>query len=139
MIFYIVFGVLFASLVFILLYKDKRKANKAIGLGSLLTALFIILRFGPLKLLYLMNFLLPILPFFKNFKMQNQKINATRGNEQISEDEAYEILGIPRTASKEEIKTAYNKLILKNHPDHGGSKYITEKLNQAKTILLKRR
>lgn len=56
----------------------------------------------------------------------------------MSTDEAYEILGLEKDATKTEIKEAHRKLISKLHPDHGGSTYLSAKINLAKDILLKR-
>lgn len=53
-------------------------------------------------------------------------------------EEASQILGILPEASEHEIQEAYLKLISKNHPDHGGSKYIAQQLNQARDLLLKK-
>ena len=39
-------------------------------------------------------------------------------------------------ASKEDIIKSYQKLIKKNHPDIGGSDWVTKKLNKARDILL---
>lgn len=50
----------------------------------------------------------------------------------------YEILGIPRTATKEEIKKAYRRLALKYHPDKGGTKEDETKfkeINEAYAVL----
>jgi hypothetical protein len=55
----------------------------------------------------------------------------------MSRDEAYAILGIERGASTEEVKAAYHRLMLKLHPDHGGSTYLAARINAARDLLLK--
>jgi hypothetical protein len=54
----------------------------------------------------------------------------------MSEAEARDVLGVEATASREEIEAAYRDLIVKNHPDHGGTDWIAAQLNQARDILL---
>ena len=56
--------------------------------------------------------------------------------DQLSLDEAYAILGLDKSASKEDIISAHKRLIQKLHPDRGGSSYLTIRINQAKDILL---
>ena len=54
----------------------------------------------------------------------------------MTRKEAALVLGVKQTASEQEVMTAYKKLMLINHPDNGGSTYVSSKLNEARDILL---
>ena len=58
------------------------------------------------------------------------------GTQPMTVAEARDVLGVDAAASREEIETAYRDLIVKNHPDHGGTDWIATQLNQARDILL---
>ncbi|HTH17894.1 MAG TPA: hypothetical protein VL974_14640 [Magnetospirillum sp.] len=55
----------------------------------------------------------------------------------MSLEEAREVLGISASANPDEIRAAHRRLMLANHPDHGGSTWIAARINQAKDVLLK--
>lgn len=51
------------------------------------------------------------------------------------DNEYYELLNVPRTASKEEIKKSYKEIARKCHPDKGGDPEKFKKINEAYGVL----
>ena len=147
MIYYIIGGIILTAILlqifadFIHLPKKKfKKYLKIIFLIFLLMMVFYFMRFFPavisaipaiFLILYRWSSFIGFIAniFFKGKFKKHQ-------SQSISKKEALEILGLREGASKDQILESYQKLMKKNHPDLGGSDWITKKLNEARDILL---
>eukprot|EP01080_Neovahlkampfia_damariscottae_P010814 gene10814-3432_t len=74
----------------------------------------------------------------KTSSMTNGKSIFLEGgfHEEMNKSEAFQILNLDEKATIDEIKNQHKKLMIKNHPDAGGSTYISIKINEAKDLLL---
>ena len=57
----------------------------------------------------------------------------------MNRPQAFEILGLPQEATRDQVIQAHRKLMQRLHPDRGGSTYLAAKINEAKSLILEER
>tara|TARA_B100001057_G_scaffold297675_1_gene297931 strand:+ start:133 stop:582 length:450 start_codon:yes stop_codon:yes gene_type:complete len=148
MITYIFFGIFISVLLIYLVskffnlgYEKFKKYIKFLFFIFLLISILILIRINPNFLSLLPGLLIffikwkPVLSILRNFLLFKSR-NYQSKDGSMSKDQAYKILGLNNEATKKEILDAYHSLMKKNHPDLGGSDWITSQLNKAKETLL---
>jgi hypothetical protein len=56
----------------------------------------------------------------------------------MTQDEAYQVLGLHPGATEAEIRAAHHRLMRTAHPDSGGSDWLATRINLARDVLLRR-
>jgi DnaJ family protein C protein 19 len=140
--------ILLGLAIVLLLTRWFFRADPAVLASALKRSFYIIIIAGILLLIFTgrVGFLLPLLlvcipwlmPIFgKYFGVAQPRENPfKKTSTRMNLKDAYEILGLEPGASKAEIVAAHKRLMKKIHPDHGGSTYLAQQLNEAKDMLL---
>jgi hypothetical protein len=76
-------------------------------------------------------------PGWREYAQRDAGAGARAAGGNMSEEEAYQILGLQPGATVEEISRAHRSLIKKLHPDQGGTTYLAARINEAKDALLR--
>ena len=147
MVFYLITAIVILTiLIYIvteLIHLPKKKFKKYIKfffLTLIISIILFLMRFFPAVITSIPAVFLVLFRWgnFINFiaKVFFRNKNRHLKKESMTKKEALEILGLDENATKEDIIKSHQKLIKKNHPDIGGSDWVTKKLNKARDILL---
>ncbi len=67
---------------------------------------------------------------------EHEEHQAATGGDDMTREDALQILGLSEGATREEIVEAHRVLMQRNHPDRGGSTFLAAQINRAKDLLL---
>jgi hypothetical protein len=67
---------------------------------------------------------------------EDEQSEAQQPSSGMTRDQALEVLGLKDGATRDDIEAAYKRLIVRNHPDTGGTEFLAKQLNEAREVLL---
>ncbi len=112
------------------------KLNWILGLLGILLAFLgrllpVVLRYAPI--------LQRIWFMFVSSRQGHAGPEAPRNNtSSMTIQQAYQVLGLKPGCTEKEIIQAHKRLMMKVHPDKGGSDFLAAQLNRAKSVLLEK-
>lgn len=109
----------------------------ALGPAELLALALGLGRADPAGLALLEPYLDRRLPGWREHAERDAHARA-RGAAEMSEEEAYQVLGLEPGAGPEAVRESHRRLIKRLHPDQGGSASLAARVNLAKDVLLGR-
>lgn len=78
-----------------------------------------------------------VMPFLSSWQQKQQQKTQASTSEPMNRKQALQLFGLSENYSKAEVVKRHRELMVKNHPDKGGSDYLASQINQAKEILLR--
>lgn len=88
------------------------------------------------KLLQFAKYLPFINRLYKQQGQQQAQTPPSRGKSDMSVEEAMEVLALEPGYSEDDVIQSHRRMMLKVHPDRGGSDYLAAQINKAKDTLL---
>jgi DnaJ domain len=75
-------------------------------------------------------------PSWREDSARSQSAQQASSTGAMTVEEAYAVLGLAPGATIEDVRQAHRDLMLKVHPDRGGSTFLAARVNEAKDVLL---
>ncbi len=112
--------------------RAAREFGSWVRTGGTLGALILVSRLGRIPLVTLLTAMPFFIPSFR--EAVGEKPAGPKAT--MTHEEALLILGLEKDADAAAVNEAHRRLIMKNHPDKGGSDWLAAKINQARDVLL---
>ena len=111
------------------------RATKYVFYGAIIVVLFLLLRFGLHHLAAILGVVSAAVPLIDRWR--SAKTPSAARDDAMTVEDARDVLGVDAEATEEDIQEAHRSMLKKNHPDKGGSEYLTRQINRARDVLMK--
>jgi len=111
------------------------RLNWVVGIGAL-ASLVASTRLGPRGLVVTGLLGIWLLVRAMQTTPRDEASRSVRRGTGMSRQDALRVLGLVEGANAQAVTAAHRSLIKKLHPDHGGSDFLAQQVNEAKKVLL---